>query len=130
MKVSNYSHYLLTTNFQDWFSQNCIWLCCLLGSVILLLIIGIILFFKHKKKKTPKKAISKSAYLESLGGEANIVSHLRKGSRIELVLNDYSKIDKEKIKEAGVDGFIQMSNKLILVLKTDAEEVEKTLFGE
>ena len=32
--------------------------------------------------------------------------------------------------EAGVDGFIQMSDRLTLVIRGNAEEVEKTLFGE
>ena len=62
--------------------------------------------------------------------EENIVSHLRKGSRIELVLKDYSLLDKERLKAAGVDSFILMSNKLTLVIQGDAERVEKTLFGE
>ena len=38
-------------------------------------------------------------------------------------------LTEEKIKEAGVDGFIKMSDRLTLVIKGDAEEVEKVLFG-
>ena len=65
-----------------------------------------------------------------MGGEGNVISHVRKGSRIELVLRDYSKIDKEKLKSIGVDSFLLMSNKLTLVVSGDAEKVEQTLFGE
>ena len=47
-----------------------------------------------------------------------------------LKMQDYEKLDREKLKEAGVDGFILMSDRLTLVIKGDAEAVEKTLFGE
>ncbi|MBQ9457154.1 MAG: hypothetical protein IJU64_01410 [Bacilli bacterium] len=102
------------------------------GGVLLLLalILAFLMLSRAKKKDAhPHRVIDKSAYMEALGGESNVISHLRKGSRIELKLNDYEAIDKEKIKEAGVDGFIKMSDRLTLVIKGDAEAVEKTLFG-
>ena len=101
------------------------------GSVTVAVIIAIlvILLVKRKKPSAPKRVINRSAYLEALGGADNVLTHLRKGSRIELQLRDYDIIDKEKIKEAGVDGFIKMSDRLTLVIKGDAEQVEKILFG-
>jgi len=98
--------------------------------VVLIAVLAIILATRSKKKKkVVHRVVDKSAYMEALGGEDNVISHLRKGSRIELKLKDYDAIDKEKIKEAGVDGFIKMSDRLTLVIKGDAEVVEKTLFG-
>ena len=102
------------------------------GALLLLaIVLAAILISRGGSKKTkhPKRVIDKSAYMDALGGENNVISHLRKGSRIELKLNDYEALDKEKLKEAGVDGFIKMSDRLTLVIRGDAEAVEKTLFG-
>jgi phosphotransferase system IIB component len=51
------------------------------------------------------------------------------GSRIVLVLKDYQKIDQAKLKEAGVDSFIEMSDRLTLVIKDNADKVYHTIFG-
>ena len=113
----------------DRFLKENAWWMALIVVAVLALIVALLLLLKPKKKPTPRP-VEKSAYLSAMGGEENIVSHLRKGSRIELVLKDYSLLDKERLKAAGVDSFILMSNKLTLVIQGDAERVEKTLFGE
>ena len=82
------------------------------------------------KKKEGEKPIQKSAYLTALGGEDNILSHKRIGSRIILCLKDYPLLDKEKLKEAGVIGFIQKSDQLTLVADSDSKKVYETLFNE
>lgn len=105
-----------------------------LGVVALIIIVvcAMVLpyYLKRKKEKPAPRLIDKTAYVTALGGEANILSKELKGSRIALRLADLSKVDKEKLKEAGVDGFIMMSDKLTLVLKGDAETAYKTIFGE
>ena len=73
---------------------------------------------------------NKSEYIDSFGGSDNLVDYKLIGSRIEVHLKDYSKLDKGKLKSAGVDGFILMSNKLTLVLKGDANEVYKKIFND
>ena len=83
----------------------------------------------QKVNRRNKEAV-KSSYFEALGGEENVLEKRIEGSRIVLRLKDYSLLDKEKIKEAGVDGFIQMSDKLYLVVKNDADKVYRILFGE
>lgn len=113
----------------DRFLQENAWWMALAVLAVLALVVALLLLLKPKKKPAPRP-VEKSAYLSAMGGEENIVSHLRKGSRIELVLKDYSLLDKERLKAAGVDSFILMSNKLTLVIQGDAERVEKTLFGE
>lgn len=113
----------------DRFLKENAWWMALAVLAVLALVIALLLLLKPKKKPAPRP-VEKSAYLSAMGGEENIVSHLRKGSRIELVLKDYSLLDKERLKAAGVDSFILMSNKLTLVIQGDAERVEKTLFGE
>ena len=113
----------------DRFLKEHAWWMALAVLAVLALVVALLLLLKPKKKPAPRP-VEKSAYLSAMGGEENIVSHLRKGSRIELVLKDYSLLDKERLKAAGVDSFILMSNKLTLVIQGDAERVEKTLFGE
>ena len=113
----------------DRFLKENAWWMALAVLAVLALVVALLLLLKPKKKPAPRP-VEKSAYLSAMGGEENIVSHLRKGSRIELVLKDYSLLDKERLKAAGVDSFILMSNKLTLVIQGDAERVEKTLFGE
>ena len=112
----------------DFLGANAWWMALVIAAIILIVVL-LIFLSGRKKKKAPKRVIVTSAYYEALGGADNVISHSRTGSRINLVLKDYEAIDKEKIKEAGVDGFIKMSDKLVLVIKGDAEEVEKTLFG-
>ena len=114
--------------FNEFLMNNAWWITiCFAGAIVL--VIGLILIFGKKKKSAPsKKEIPVSSYLEALGGEDNVISHERKGSRIVLELRDYEAVDREKLKEAGVDGFIMMSSKLTLVIKGDAEQVEKALF--
>ena len=113
----------------DRFLKENAWWMALIVVAVLALVVGLLFLLKPKKKPAPRP-VEKNAYLSAMGGEENIVSHLRKGSRIELVLKDYSLLDKERLKAAGVDSFILMSNKLTLVIQGDAERVEKTLFGE
>ena len=113
----------------DRFLKENAWWMALIVVAVLALVVALLLLLKPKKKPTPRP-VEKSAYLSAMGGDENIVSHLRKGSRIELVLKDYSLLDKERLKAAGVDSFILNSNKLTLVIQGDAERVEKTLFGE
>ena len=114
----------------DFLGNNAWWIALSIVAVIAVAVVCILVFGKKKKQeKAPPRVIEKSKYYEALGGEGNVISHTRTGSRISLVLKDFDAIDKEKIKEAGVDGFIKMSDKLVLVIKGDAEEVEKTLFG-
>ncbi len=116
--------------FNRFLGQNAIWICLSL-SAITLLIVGLIFLSGRKRKEViPEKVISKSEYISALGGEENILSKELRGSRIVLVLKDYEKLDRQKIKEAGVDGFIMMSDRLTLVIKGSAELVYKTIFGE
>lgn len=103
-----------------------------LGVVALILVVALAIllpYFLKKGKGKKGKIASKGEYLSALGGEENVLSKELKGSRIVLRLADYSKVDKQKLLEAGVDGFIEMEDKLTLVLKGDSEKVYKAIFG-
>ena len=123
--------YLYVLDFNSFLNQNALYLA--LGVVGLLIVVLLLCFFLSKKngKKEPSKIRgNKSEYIDSFGGNDNLVDYKLIGSRIEVHLKDYSKLDKEKLKSAGVDGCILMSNKLTLVLKGDAKEVYKKIFND
>lgn len=123
--------YLYVLDFNSFLKQNALYLA--LGVVGLIIVVLLLCFFLSKKKgkKEPNKIRgNKSEYIDSFGGNDNLVDYKLIGSRIEVHLKDYSKLDKEKLKSAGVDGFILMSNKLTLVLKGDANEVYKKIFND
>ena len=100
-----------------------------LGVIILGVLIFVLIKIFSKKRVKPLPIASKSEYFEALGGEDNYIDSSREGSRIIVHLKDYSKINKEKIKEAGVTGFIEKSDKLTLVVKEGAEEVYEKIFN-
>lgn len=119
--------------FNDFLRDNALWFCLAIAAVIVLILAIVlisVLLKRRKGKEAPKKAIDASAYLLALGGEENVLSHKVVRSRIVLELKDYALVDKEKLKEAGVDGFIMMSNKLTLVIPGDAEKVNALIFRD
>ncbi|MBR1847177.1 MAG: hypothetical protein IJ787_05630 [Bacilli bacterium] len=122
-------------DFNQFLKDNALWLCLgIVGIIILVLAITVIIALVRRKKKIkdgPKKrTINASAYISALGGADNIVSHELMRSRIVLVLKNYDIVDKEKLKEAGVDGFIMMSDKLTLVIQGDAAKVNAAIFPD
>ncbi len=116
--------------FNDYLAANAWWMSLCVAALIAVVAACIFLFGKKKGKAKPqKKEISRSVYMDALGGEDNLISHSLTRSRIVLELKNYDLVDKEKLKEAGVDSFIMMSSKLTLVIKENAEAVDKTIFG-
>ncbi len=94
------------------------------GLVALIIIASIILYVRlHKKTSNVidvEATISEEDHdniILALGGEDNIKEHFLVGTRLTLVLNDYSKVNKEDLKKYGVERTLEMSNKLILVGK-------------
>ena len=120
---------LILAETNDFLLKNLWWMI----TILVLIAIGAFFLIEAliaKKKKNPKvKIASKSEYLDALGGEDNILEKELKGSRIVVKLTDYSKVDEEKLKEAGVTGFIKMSDKLTLVIKDKAEDAYQVIFG-
>ena len=115
--------------FASWLASSSWWLALILVGVLLVAIILAII--TGKSKKEPKRQLaSKDAYIACFGGEDNIVDKKLVGSRIAITLKDTTIVDQEKLKEAGVDAFILMSNRLTLVAKGDAKELYFILFGE
>ncbi len=114
--------------YDDFLLQN-IWWIAAIGAV---LVIALLIFIDKRFLSKPKKAaISEetvSLYLEALGGKDNVREKTLEGSRIILKLNDYGAVNRDKLREAGVTGFIQMSDRLTLVIKGNAMEVYDKIF--
>ena len=120
----------LANSLNDFLRDYGLYLALGVAALILLVALAILLpYFLRKKKGGKAKVASKGEYLSALGGEENVLSKELKGSRIVLHLADFSKVDRQKLLEAGVDGFIEMEDKLTLVLKGDSEKVYKAIFG-
>ncbi len=87
---------------------------------VALLALGFLVFLivdkKRKAKKvTPLKDIKEEDVYLAFGGKDNIVSHEINGTRLTLILKDYKLVNREKLKEYGVERVLSMSNKYILV---------------
>ena len=96
------------------------------------LVVWLIWLFRHAKGGGKKKLAplsEQSTYLEALGGKDNVKSHSLTGSRISVELLDYQKANPEALLSAGIDSYIKMSGRLILIVKDRAEEVYRRIFG-
>ena len=96
------------------------------GGGALAIIIFVILFFVFRKRKEPEEIeekIDDDQWLKALGEVDNIKSVSVRGSRLSLELLDDKKIDRDALTSLGVKSIITMSNKLILVIEKNAEEV-------
>lgn len=91
--------------------------------LIIALIIVLIIFFK--KGKATK--IDNSLWLDNLGGKDNIVSVNQVGSRINLSLKDKDIINKDSLKELGVKSILVMSNKVTLVVESNADNIARAI---
>lgn len=96
-------------------------LCLSLGAILILLVaLFLIRFFKRKKNKNNavidrKVTINDDELNNLIGGQENLISISLNGSRLTLVLKDYDKIKKDELKKIGIDRFLLMSNKIILI---------------
>lgn len=103
----------------------------IVGAVLLaLLIFFTILIISRRRKQRDEAPLlpDKSEYLLALGGEDNIKEKSLNGSRISVKLEDYDKADFQKLLEIGVDSYIKMSDKMILIVKDHAQEVYEKIF--
>ncbi|MBO4541213.1 MAG: hypothetical protein J5736_04480, partial [Bacilli bacterium] len=111
--------------------ENLIWIIPV-GAVLLIGVVLLVLFLVRKGKKVkPKKPVlaSQSEYLAALGGAENILEKKIIGSRIVIKLSDNQKADPKKLLAIGVASYIQMSDKLTLVCKDNAEDVYRVIFS-
>ncbi len=110
--------------------ENSLWIALVfLGIIVIVLIILLIINFAKHDGKT-KSNVSGALVITALGSGDNIVSTSCNGSRISIVLKDYSLIDEKTLKENGVISIIKMENKIILVVSKKTSEIYKIIKKE
>ena len=119
----------LKDDFNAFLKNNALCIALVLIGVIVIAVILILIFNKknYKNKKPEAEIAEKSAWVTALGGEENIISSEAVGSRLVVILKDKQLLDKEALKQLGVTNFMEMSNKITLLLEDKAELVKKEL---
>ena len=93
------------------------------GSIVSLIFFITILMIVIRKKKGANKHEEFNDLLEALGGIENIYNVTYSGSRINLNFNNKKIIDKEKIKQNGVQTIVISNDKITLVTGKQAEKI-------
>ena len=109
------------------FLKNYGWIIAVALVAIIAVVVVIILVKGRKVKKPVPQIAEKRKWVEALGGAENIISSEAYGSRLAVSLVDKTLMNKEVLKELGVTNFIEMSNKITLLLEDKAELVKAEL---
>lgn len=118
----------LKDDFNEFLKNNALWMALVLVGIIAVTLF--LIFFLNRRKKNIKPVItvaSKSAWVDALGGNENILSSEAYGSRLVIKLVDKEKMKKDELKSLGVTSIIEMSDKVTLLLEDKAELVKKEL---
>jgi phosphotransferase system IIB component len=101
---------------------------CLIGvSATVALLIIIVLAVVVRKKSKFKENTEFPELLEALGGAENISNISLNGSRISLNFDSKKAVDKELIKENGVETIVVANKKITLVIGKKASIIYKYL---
>ena len=113
----------------DWFSKYGGILLIILSAVLVVaFVVALVFYFRVRKSdKINNKIDNPNEYLEAFGGKENIVSCEAKTSRLIVVLNDYSKMNEEKLKSLGIESLIKATNKVTFIVGERAESIAKEI---
>ena len=99
--------------------------CLICGSALLLITIFLVVMIKRKFNN--KIALDFYGLLEGLGGSNNISNVTLNGSRISLNFTNKKNINKEIIKQNGVESIVISNKKITLVIGKQAPIIYKYL---
>ena len=102
----------------------------IIGIIILTVVISV--WINANKRKNLNKEFSEKvlSIINNLGGNDNIISVTPKMSRVEFVLKNYELVNKEELKNLGVQGISKTSQKITLVVGNElALDIEKQFNG-
>ena len=117
----------LKTDVNNFLKNNALWIALALVGVIIITLVLILLLSKRGKKKEQPQIAEKSLWIDALGGEENIISSEAYGSRLVVVLKDKTLMNREGLRVLGVTNFMEMSDKITLLLEDKAELVKAEL---
>ena len=95
-----------------------------IGVTLLSFLVFFVIKSIRKKSFNKQRQEAGNLIILALGGRENVVSIKASGSRLSLVLNDYSLVEDDKLKELGVSSILKMSNKITLVIGQEAKDIE------
>lgn len=107
----------------------------ILAAIILgtaLIVFLIVKITHHIKVKNSEKAVDQkiestaSLLSTSFGGKDNIKEITTRGSRVTVLLNDPSKVDKQTI-DKNLSSVMYMGNKIVFIIGEKSEDFEKML---
>lgn len=101
--------------------------CLIIGAGVVVLLGIIILVVVLRKKGKAKETTEFPKLLEALGGAENISNITLNGSRISLNFDSKKSVDKELIKENGVETIVVANKKITLVIGKKAPIIYKYL---
>ena len=88
----------------------------IIGGSVLLLIIALILVIFLLKKNKNNTVQEFPELLIALGGKENITQVTYKGSRVSVMVDNKKAVDKEKVKEQGVETIVISNKKVTMVV--------------
>lgn len=97
----------------------------IIGGSLLLIIVFLVIVLKLKTKK--KGIVEFPDLLEALGGADNISNILLNGSRVSLIFDNKKNVNKDQIKENGVETIVVSNKKLTMVIGRQAPAIYKYL---
>ena len=119
----------------EWLRNYGIWISIGAAAIVFIVVLVLFIVAMVKRKQNPVPYSSKTVLanevneiLEALGGRDNIIAHSLTGSRIVLVLKDYTVVNDEVLNKNGIESVIKMSNKITLVSKSESAKIYKGLF--
>lgn len=90
-------------------------LAIIIASIVLIVAVGILVFLLRKKRKL-KSLEEFPELLEALGGKSNITKVSQKGSRVSVVVDNKKIVDKDMVKDQGVETIVISNKKVTLVV--------------
>ena len=100
---------------------------CLIGGSIVFLSFIMVLIIVLKRKSKNKENEEFPELLEALGGADNISNVVLNGSRISLNFDSKKNVNKDMIKENGVETIVVSNKKITLVIGRKASIIYKYL---
>lgn len=107
----------------EWIVDHLVLCICLLAIVVSIISIVVILLVRKSKKKDEGSLFDQ--IISYFGGRENIKEASSRGSRLSLVLDDYSLVNEDELKKIGVTSSIKMTNKITFVIGDKAKEIEE-----
>ncbi len=118
----------LQVDFSNFLRTYALWICLGIILIILITLFFLLVLPRIKQKNKKNSSITDAAdWINSLGGDNNIISVSSSRSRLTLEVKDASLVDQTKLKLLGVSSIIIMSQKIILVIDNGADEIKEKI---